>query len=146
MDVHPSLTYRDIEVALSDLSEAFGLIVEVQERHYGQVRAATLSYGRGTIMVQPELPDDLHGEHAGHGWVYLVVDDPDQHHARATASGRVQVLNDPHGAFDDTQYGYSARDCEGNLWSFGTMRPPTLTQPAAAGVTRTHTGSAGTSL
>lgn len=129
MDVYPSLTYTytyidiDIDAALSDLSEAFGLVVEIQERENDRIRAATLTHGRGTIIVQPELPDDLHGEHVGHGWVYVVVDDPDDHDARASASGRVEVLNDPHDAFAGTQRGYSARHREGNLWSFGTMRP-----------------------
>lgn len=123
MDVYPCLTYIDVDKAIADLSEAFGLVAEVQERENGRIRAATLTHGRGTIMIQPELPDDLHGAHVGDGWVYVVVDDPDEHHARASASGRVNVLNNPHGAFAGAQRGYSARDREGNLWSFGTMRP-----------------------
>jgi uncharacterized glyoxalase superfamily protein PhnB len=73
-------------------------------------------------MIQPELPEDLHGNHAGQGWVYVVVTDPDAHYARAKAAG-AEVLGEPHDAFDGRQRGYSARDPEGNLWSFGTSRP-----------------------
>ena len=65
-------------------------------------------------------PEDLHGSHTGQGWVYIAVGDPDAHYQRAKAAG-VAVLNAPHG--DGAQRGYSARDLEGNLWSFGTDRP-----------------------
>jgi uncharacterized glyoxalase superfamily protein PhnB len=74
------------------------------------------------VMVQPELPEELHGEHAGRGWVYVVVDDPDAHRARALQAG-AEVLGEVHDAMDGAQHGYSARDLEGNLWSFGTARP-----------------------
>lgn len=73
-------------------------------------------------MVQPELPEELHGPLAGRGWVYVVVDDPDAHYARAKAAG-ADVLGEPHGAMDGRQRGYSARDLEGNLWSIGTSKP-----------------------
>jgi hypothetical protein len=42
--------------------------------------------------------------------------------ARAKAAG-VEVLGEPHDAMEGTMRGYSARDLEGNLWSFGTDRP-----------------------
>ena len=29
----------------------------------------------------------LHGEHAGTGWIYVAVDDPDAHYYRAKAAG-----------------------------------------------------------
>lgn len=73
-------------------------------------------------MLQPELPEDLHGEHGGQGWVYAVVDDPEAHWARAKRAG-AEVLGKPHDAFEGRLRGYSARDREGNLWSFGTSRP-----------------------
>ena len=76
------------------------------------------------ILVQPELPDDLHGDHAGRAWVYVAVDDPDSHYERAKAAG-AEVLGEPHDAIGGRQRGNSARDPEGNLWSFGTYRPET---------------------
>jgi general stress protein 26 len=51
----------------------------------------------------------------------VVVDDPESHHARATATD-AEVLGPVHSAFEGRQRGYSARDLEGNLWSFGTSR------------------------
>ena len=48
--------------------------------------------------------------------------DLDAHYQRAKAAG-IAVLNEPHDALNGTQRGYSARDLEGNLWSFGTGRP-----------------------
>ncbi len=123
MDVYPSLTYRDVEAALAFLTEAFGLTVdEIGRDTQGAVRSASLRYGNGRVLVQPDLPDELHGTHLGHGWVYIAVPDPDAHFARARDAG-AQMLGDPHDAFDGTLRGYSARDLEGNLWSFGTDRP-----------------------
>ena len=53
--------------------------------------------------------------------MYVVVEDIDAHHERATAAGAELVR-----ALQDTDYGsreYSARDVEGNVWSFGTYQP-----------------------
>ncbi len=123
MDVYPSLTYRDLEAALEFLEKAFGLEPEVLGTdEHGAVRYAALRHGEGAILVQPDLPDQLHGSHLGQGWVYLNVADPDAHFDRAKAAG-VEVLGEPHDAMGGKMRGYSARDREGNLWSFGTDRP-----------------------
>jgi uncharacterized glyoxalase superfamily protein PhnB len=53
--------------------------------------------------------------------VYLVVSDPDAHHQRATAAGAEIVI--PLRDEDYGSRGYTARDPEGNLWSFGTYQP-----------------------
>ena len=68
MDIYPSLTYRDLETALQDLAAAFGLETKVEARDGAVIRLATLTYGEGAILVQPELPDELHGAHAGRAW------------------------------------------------------------------------------
>lgn len=123
MDIYPSLTYHDVQAALVFLTEAFGLeLDEVGYDDLGAVRSASLRYGKGRVLIQPDLPAELHGTHLGQGWVYLAVADPDVHCARARDAG-AQVLGNPHDAFDATMRGYSARDPEGNLWSFGTDRP-----------------------
>jgi uncharacterized glyoxalase superfamily protein PhnB len=129
MDIYPSLTYRDVEAALAFLTEAFGLEVdEIGRDASGAVRNASLRLGEGRVLVQRDLPEELHGSHLGQGWVYVSVADSDAHFARARAAG-AQVLGDPHDSFDGTLRGYSARDPEGNLWSFGTDRPGGLTCP-----------------
>ena len=53
--------------------------------------------------------------------IYVMVEDPDAHHERASGAG-AQVVRE----LSDQDYGsreYSARDLEGNLWSFGTYDP-----------------------
>jgi uncharacterized glyoxalase superfamily protein PhnB len=123
MDVYPALTYRDVEAALVFLTTAFGLQVdELEHDEAGAVRSASLRVGEGRVLVQPDVPEELHGTHLRQGWVYVTVADADAHFARARDAG-AQVLADPHGSVDGTFRGYSARDPEGNLWSFGTDRP-----------------------
>jgi uncharacterized glyoxalase superfamily protein PhnB len=58
---------------------------------------------------------------SGPAWLYVVVDDPDAHHRRAVAAGAevVQPLTDE----DYGSRGYTVRDPEGNVWSFGTYQP-----------------------
>ena len=65
--------------------------------------------------------DPAFAQGAGRASLYLVVDDPDAHHARALEAG-AELVRD----LKDEDYGsraYTARDPEGNLWSFGTYRP-----------------------
>jgi uncharacterized glyoxalase superfamily protein PhnB len=116
MSVHPSLTYRDVAAATEFLERAFGLKAEHTPG------GTALRYGSGVVLIQSERPEDLHGEHAGKAWVYVVVEDPEAHYEHARAEG-AEVLGEVHDAFDGAQRGYSARDPEGNLWSFGTAAP-----------------------
>ena len=54
--------------------------------------------------------------------VYVVVEDPDALHDRAVAAG-VEIIR----GLEDQPYGsrdFAARDHHGNVWSFGTYRPP----------------------
>ncbi len=123
MDVYPSLTYRDLEAALEFLEKAFGLEPEVLGTdEHGAIRHAAVRHGEGLVLLQPDLPDQLHGTHLGQGWVYVAVTDPDGHFERARAAGAT-MLGEPHDALKGQMRGYSARDLEGNLWSFGTNRP-----------------------
>ena len=123
MDIYPSLTYRDLEAALEFLEEAFGLEPEVLGTdEHGAIRHAAVRHGEGLVLLQPDLPDQLHGTHLGQGWVYVAVTDPDGHFERARAAG-AKMLGEPHDALEGRMRGYSARDLEGNLWSFGTDRP-----------------------
>jgi uncharacterized glyoxalase superfamily protein PhnB len=123
MDVYPSLTYRDLEAALEFLEKAFGLEPEVLGTdEHGAIRHAAVRHSEGLVLLQPDLPDQLHGTHLGQGWVYVAVTDPDSHFERARAAG-AKMLGEPHDALEGQMRGYSARDLEGNLWSFGTDRP-----------------------
>ena len=123
MGAHASLTYRDIDAALAFLQRAFGAVLEeVGRDERGVIRHAAVRFGDGIVLVQPDLPEELHGTHLGQGWVYVDVDDPDAHHDRARTAG-AQTLGVPHDAPEVGVRGYSCRDPEGNLWSFGAQQP-----------------------
>jgi uncharacterized glyoxalase superfamily protein PhnB len=98
---------------LTWLAEAFGF-----EGHVLDKAGAIVRSGDGTALIQTDRPKDLHGSHTGHGWVYVAVADIDAQYARAKSAG-ASPLGEPH-HFGDGYRGYSARDLEGNLWSFGT--------------------------
>lgn len=118
MPLHPSLTYQDLDAAILFLRAAFGFdLVDSGVDPAGRIRFASLRYRDGLVLLQPDIPDELHGTHLGFGWVYVEVADVDGHYAQAAAGG-AELLGEPHAAFDDTARGYSARDHEGNLWSF----------------------------
>ncbi len=87
MDVYPALTYRDLEAAVAFLERAFGLTMEdpVTDGR-GALRAVAACHGEGRVLLQPDLPDELHGSHVGQGWVYVAVADPDAHFQRARAA------------------------------------------------------------
>jgi uncharacterized glyoxalase superfamily protein PhnB len=119
--IFPSLRYRDAPRAIEFLVEAFGFQrAMVVENDDGTIAHAELSYGDGMVMLGTDR-DDSHGSHVGQGWMYVVVEDADAHYARARAAG-AEIVRE----LEEQDYGsrdYSARDFEGNLWSFGTYRP-----------------------
>jgi uncharacterized glyoxalase superfamily protein PhnB len=125
----PVLRYRDAHAAIDFLCEAFGF-----ERHAvyasddGAVEHAQLAHGSGVVMLSTERDDDRGwGNHAGQGWIYVVVDDPNVHYEQAKAAGATIVRE-----LEDQDYGsrdYTAKDPEGNLWSFGSY-DPTAEDPA----------------
>src|SRR5436309_10937091 len=119
--VCPSLRYTDAPRAIDFLVDAFGFRRgEVYENEDGTIAHAQLAYGDGIVMLASDR-DDGHGSHVGHGWIYVVVEDADAHYAQAKAAG-AEIVREP----TDQDYGsrdYSARDPEGNLWSFGTYSP-----------------------
>lgn len=125
--IFPAIRYRDAGAALQWLKDAFGAEEkDVFRGEDGTIHHAELIVGGGVIMF---------GQHAEEGWLggatpdplgstvslYIAVEDPDAHHARATGAG-ARVVRD----LEDMPYGsreYSVRDLEGNLWSFGTYTP-----------------------
>jgi uncharacterized glyoxalase superfamily protein PhnB len=119
--IFPSLRYRDAARAIEFICEAFGFERhQVVENPDGTIAHAELSYGDGAVMLGTDR-EDSYGSHVGHGWMYVVIEDADAHYARAKAAG-AEIVRE----LEDQDYGsrdYSARDFEGNLWSFGTYRP-----------------------
>ncbi|MDQ6836560.1 MAG: VOC family protein [Actinomycetota bacterium] len=119
--LYPSMRYRDAPAAIEFLKSAFGFAEHVVYRNDdGTIGHAELSYGPSILMLGSDR-DDGYSKRAGHGWLYVAVEDADAHCQRARAAG-AEVVTELH----DTDYGsrdYAARDLEGNMWSFGTYRP-----------------------
>ena len=126
-NIFPALRYQNATAAAEWLTRAFGFTEKAVYRDDdGVVRHAELRLGAGIVMF---------GQHNEDGWMggkppdplaspismYVVVDDVDAHNRRAVAAG-AEIVRD----LADMDYGsreYSARDLEGNLWSFGTYDP-----------------------
>jgi uncharacterized glyoxalase superfamily protein PhnB len=126
-NIFPALRYRDADAALDWLSKAFGF--EERSVHRGpdgRVAHAELRLGAGMIMFGPAKEDGWLGGGkedplASPISLYVVVDDPKAHYEQARAEGATIVRE-----LEEMDYGsteYSARDPEGNLWSFGTYSP-----------------------
>jgi uncharacterized glyoxalase superfamily protein PhnB len=122
--IYPVLRYRDAHAAIDFLCEAFGFERHaVYEGDDGAIEHAQLTLGRGMVMLSTEREDDDRGwgKHAGQGWNYVAVANPDTHYERAKAAGATIVRE-----LEDQDYGsrdYTAKDPEGNLWSFGSYDP-----------------------
>lgn len=119
--IFPALRFRDAERARGFLRDAFGFEDHALHRDAaGRIAHAELRHGNGAVMFGEARPDPSNPWAEAHG-LYVVVEDVDAHHARAAAAG-AEIVTPPR----DTDYGareYTARDPEGNLWSFGSYRP-----------------------
>ena len=118
-NIIPVIRYRDADAAIDFLTSAFGFKTNaLHEGEAGIVEHAQLTYGDGMVMVgsaRGDVWDTISGS------VYVIVEDPDAHHARAAAAGAEIVM-----PLTDQDYGsrdYAAKDPEGNVWAFGTYRP-----------------------
>ena len=124
--MYPILGYRDLAAAIDWLCRVFSFEpLEIMQDENGAYVHVELRLGDGVIMptTQSKDPD------ADNPWdqpltaqgTYVALDGVDAHYAQAVAEG-AEILR----PLADTDYGsreYTARDLEGNLWSFGTYRP-----------------------
>ncbi len=133
VNVIPGMRYHDAPAAIDWLCRAFAfekhLVVPGEEE--GTIAHAQLRYGNGMIMLGTagthgggfdELmttPREIEGRETQSA--YVIVEDPDAHHERAVAGGAEVVM-----PLEDKDYGgrgYSCRDLEGHVWSFGSYDP-----------------------
>ena len=128
----PSLRYRDARAAIEFLCRAFGFEENLVVPGEGDsIAHAQLTFDGGMIMLgspgahnneydrvirsPEELGDKVSGD------IYIVVADVDAHHDRAVATGARILM-----PLVDQEYGgrgYSCRDPEGQVWSFGSYDP-----------------------
>ena len=133
------MRYRDLTGSVDWLRKAFGF-----EEHQtvkgedGSVLYSVLLYKNALIMVGPvhatgfdglmKQPDEIGGAETQS--CYIVIDDPVTHLARAKTAG-ANILFDLK-TYDHGGRGYSCRDVEGHIWSFGTYDPWKVKPPLAA--------------
>jgi uncharacterized glyoxalase superfamily protein PhnB len=126
-NIFPALRYSDANAAIEWLKQAFGFEEKTVYRgDDGEVNHAELALGEGIVMLGERRPDGWLGggapdARASTVSIYIVVADPDAHYERARAAG-TEIVRE----LTDEDYGsreYSARDLDGNLWSFGTYDP-----------------------
>ncbi len=122
--VWPVLSYRDARAASAFLVEAFGFeerAVYSRDDDPSVVEHAELRWplGGGIMFGTAGKDDSPFGRRQpGNDSVYVVCENPDALFARASAAGAevVRGLADE----DYGSRGFTVRDPEGNLWSFGT--------------------------
>jgi len=126
----PCLRYRDAHAMIDWLCRAFGFEKRaVYDDDAGGVAHAQLVHGRGMLMLgsvrddalgrHMVQPDAIGGRHTQ--CTYVVVDDCKAHYDHARAAG-AEIVDD----YEEKDYGgagYSCRDPEGQLWSFGSYDP-----------------------
>jgi uncharacterized glyoxalase superfamily protein PhnB len=126
----PWMRYDDAPRVIEWLVRAFGFQKQaVYPNEDGTIAHAQLTFGPGVIMLATSRKDFINGvspkEVGGvTGGVYIVLDkdeDVDVHCERARAAG-AEILQEPENP-DYGGRGYTARDFEGHVWSFGTYGP-----------------------
>jgi len=126
----PCLRYRDLASSIDWLCRAFGFECQRQYRdEQVGITHAQLAFGNGMLMVGPVVdseygqqlrqPDEIGG--ASTQGIYVIVNSADALYAQAKAAGAQIVVE-----LKDEDYGgrgFTCRDIEGHLWSFGTYDP-----------------------
>jgi MerR family transcriptional regulator, thiopeptide resistance regulator len=119
----PILVYADLQAAHEHLTRVFGFQGRLDSDENGQAVHGEVDLGDGVLWLHQESDEYrlASPDNAGisTGMMAVVVDDVDDHFARARDEG-ADIVYEP----VDQPYGYreySARDPEGHLWSF--MKP-----------------------
>ena len=116
----PCLSYADAPGAIRFLAEAFGFVetLVVPGEHGREIVHAELRWPEGGGVMLGSSSDDSEFGAISRSSVYVVTDHPDELFKRATDAGAAVVRE-----LRDEEYGsrgFTVRDPEGNLWSFGT--------------------------
>lgn len=130
----PGMRYDNALEAIDFLCRAFGFTrhaVYADEADPSTIHHAELLFNGQMVMLGSARND---ASRAKFGWrqpreaggvtgsIYVVLDDPDAHAAVARAAG-AELIDEPHDNEGYPGRGYSARDLEGYVWSFGSYDP-----------------------
>jgi len=124
--MYPIIAYDDAVAAIDWLQRVFAFQpLMIMRGEDGEIGHAELHLGNGVIMPTSRQrtadPANLWTQPLGMQGLYVALDNVDAHYEHAVSAG-AEILR----PLADTDYGsreYTARDLEGNLWSFGTYRP-----------------------
>ncbi|MCA9864321.1 MAG: VOC family protein [Thermomicrobiales bacterium] len=124
--MYPIIAYDDAPAAIAWLQRVFAFApLMIMTGDGGEIGHAELRLGDGVIMPTTRQrtpdPENPWRQPLGAQGLYVALDSVDAHYEHAVQAGAEIVR-----PLADTDYGsreYSARDLEGNLWSFGTYRP-----------------------
>jgi uncharacterized glyoxalase superfamily protein PhnB len=113
---------KDARAEIKFLVDAFGFVetLVVDGEDGREVVHAELRWPEGGGVMLGSARDDQFATAVGEASVYVVTDRPDELFAQATAAGAEVVMG-----LYDADYGsrgFTVRDPERNLWSFGTYR------------------------
>lgn len=130
----PCLRYENAPEAIDFLCRAFGFTrhaVYADEADPTLIHHAQLLFRDQMVMLGSARDD---ASRAKFGWrqpreaggvtssICVVLDDPDAHAATARAAG-ADLIDEPHDNEGYPGRGYSARDPEGHVWTFGSYDP-----------------------
>lgn len=126
--MYPIIAYDDAPAAIDWLQRVFAFApLMVMTGENGEIGHAELRLGNGVIMPTSRQrttdPENPWTQPLGAQGLYVALDNVEAHYEHAVNAG-ADIIR----PLADTDYGsreYSARDLEGNLWSFGTYRPNT---------------------
>ena len=122
--IWPALAYADAPAAIRFLVEAFGFVETLVVPGEGgrEIAHAELRWpeGGGVMLGSASDDNEFSRRKPGTASTYVVTNAPDALFDRATTAGAevVRGLRDE----DYGSRGFTVRDPEGNLWSFGTYR------------------------
>ncbi len=127
----PNLIYSDANAAVDFVKTAFGFTEHgVFKDEMGNIIHAQLVLGKALVMINPfnphtafgkmlNIPRNLNGFNTQ--TPYFIIENVDSHYQKAMANGAKIVMD-----IKDEDYGgrgYSCKDPEGNIWSFGSYNP-----------------------
>ena len=121
--IWPVLNYRDAPAAIAFLTDVIGFAAAfvVHGEDEGRVQHAELRWpeGGGIMLGSASMRGNVFEQlPLGAASVYVVTAQPDMLYERAVAAGAKverELRDEEHGS-----RGFTIRDPEGNLWSFGT--------------------------
>ena len=122
--IWPVLIYKDGPAAIRFLVDAFGFeesVVVADDDDKGRIVHAELTWPKGGGVMLGSVgagEEPFTNRPTGTASIYVVTDEPDGLFERATAAG-AEVARELR-TEDYGSRGFTARDPEGNLWSFGT--------------------------